>query len=121
MPISKAGEWVQVVAGVETFATTGRKDDNEKTRVDLLDPSWLEGVGEVLKFGAKKYAVQNWRGGISIHRLVGACLRHVFAFLRGESNDPESGLHHLLHASCCIMFAYWTVINKPEMDDRWKP
>jgi hypothetical protein len=99
----------------------GLKYDDNKPRVDLLDSSWLEGVGNVLGFGARKYAAHNWRSGIAVLRNVGAALRHIYAFLRREDVDPESGLHHLLHASCCLMFAYWTVVNKPELDDRWKP
>jgi hypothetical protein len=109
------------LSNVVRVTTTGRKDDADKSRVDLLDTEWMEGVGEVLKFGAKKYAAHNWRGGIAISRLIASGLRHLFAFARGEDYDVESGLHHLLHASCCLMFAYWTVIHKPELDDRWKP
>lgn len=101
-------------------AGVGQKHDTHKSRVDLLDPEWVEGIGNVLRFGAEKYAAHNWRSGIQISRLLGAGLRHCFAFLRGESYDPESGLHHLLHASCCLMFSYWTVINKPQFDDRYK-
>lgn len=102
-----------------TRSATGQKFDNEKSRVDLLDPEWLEEVGHVLRFGAQKYAPNNWRGGISYHRLIGALLRHVFAILRGEDNDPESGLTHAGHASCCIMFLFWMMKHRKDMDDRY--
>lgn len=97
------------------------KFDQEKVRVELLDPEWMEGVGRVLTFGAQKYAADNWRKGLSTRRLVGACLRHLFAFLRGEDLDPESGLSHLLHASCCLMFAFWMWTHRKDLDDRWRP
>lgn len=98
----------------------GVKHDQDKPRMDLLDPEALEGVARVLSFGARKYAEHNWRKGLAISRLLGAALRHIFAHLRGEDLDPESGLMHLDHAACCLMFAQWTARNRPELDDRWK-
>jgi hypothetical protein len=98
----------------------GMKFDKEKVQVELLSPTWLEGTAKVLTFGARKYSPNNWRKGIALTRLVGACLRHVFAFLRGEDNDPESGLGHLYHASCCLQFASEIHRTKPELDDRVK-
>ena len=99
--------------------TEGRKDDSEKPRMDLLDRFFLEGVASVLTFGAKKYAAHNWRQGISISRLVAAAYRHLGAFNDGEDNDPESGIGHLFHLGCCIMFAAWTLKFRPELDDRY--
>lgn len=98
----------------------GTKHDGGKPDMALLDSEWLLGVAEVLTFGKKKYAAQNWRGGLEVMRLLSAALRHIFAFLRGEDSDPESGLPHLHHASCCLMFASWMVKNRPELDDRYK-
>lgn len=102
-------------------ATGGTKHDQDKPRTDLLDYTFIEGVAKVLGFGAKKYAEDNWRKGISIRRLMGAALRHCFAFLQGENNDPESGLSHLYHAGCCLMFAAWMMQHRKDLDDRWKP
>jgi len=97
------------------------KRDENKPRMDLLDPQWLEGVANVLRFGANKYSDHNWRGGFNWGRLIGAALRHLFAILRGEDDDPESGLPHVDHLGCCVMFLSWHMKNKPELDDRWKP
>lgn len=99
----------------------GRKDDAAKPRMDLLSPAALNGTAEVLRYGAEKYAAHNWRKGIAYSRLVGAALRHLFAFLAGENLDPESGLPHLDHAACCIMFLQETWRTRPDLDDRWKP
>lgn len=96
------------------------KFDQEKTRVDLLDPDFLESVGSVLAFGAKKYAAHNWRNGLSCSRLVGALLRHTLALMRGQDIDNESGLPHTAHIGCCVMFLHWTLKYKPELDDRYK-
>jgi hypothetical protein len=47
-------------------------------------------------------------------------LRHLFAIMRGEDNDPESGLPHIDHVGCCWMFLSNNMKVRPEMDDRWK-
>jgi hypothetical protein len=80
---------------LKLFATTtagGTKHDQDKPRMELLSVPFIEGVSQVLAFGAKKYGEHNWRKGISQSRLIGAALRHTFAFLRGEDKDAESGL-----------------------------
>jgi hypothetical protein len=102
-------------------AATGLKFDTEKPRVDLLDPLALEGLAAVLAFGAKKYAANNWRGGISYSRLLGALLRHTFAILRGEDVDQESGLPHVDHLGCCWMFLSNMMKTRKDLDDRWFP
>lgn len=99
----------------------GMKYDQEKIRLDLLSSIWVNGVGAVLTFGAKKYADHNWRKGIKLSRLLGASLRHTFAFLNGEDLDPETRLSHLYHASCCLMFAAELFETSREaVDDRYK-
>lgn len=100
--------------------TEGKKFDAEKPRMDLISSIWIKGVAEVLTFGARKYAAHNWRKGIVQSRLLGAGLRHLFAFLQGEDFDPETGLCHLDHASCCLMFARELWETRPDLDDRWR-
>lgn len=103
------------------MSSTGVKHDQEKIQVELLDPLALEGLAKVLTFGAKKYAAHNWRGGFKWSRLIGALFRHGFAILRGEDNDPESGLPHIDHLGCCWMFLSNMMKTRPDLDDRWKP
>lgn len=98
----------------------GVKHDQDKSRVDLLDPEFLEGIGNVLKHGAEKYAAHNWRNGIAASRLIGAAYRHLGAINKGQDIDPESGLPHVYHLSCCVMFLSWMLSHKPEFDDRFK-
>jgi hypothetical protein len=98
----------------------GRKDDGEKVRTDLYSvPAYL-GTCRVLTFGAKKYAAWNWSKGILYMRIFGAILRHLFAWVTGEDNDPETGLPHLDHAACELMFLqHFTKDAKyREYDDR---
>lgn len=82
----------------------GTKFDGEKIRLELFSPWFIEEMGRVLTSGAVKYDDHNWAKGISTTRLVGAALRHVYAYLKGERNDSEWGYHHLAHAACCCMF-----------------
>jgi hypothetical protein len=98
----------------------GLKHDAEKPRTDLLDAEFLLGVADVLKFGAKKYAEHNWRGGIAYSRLLGAILRHTLALLRGEDLDSESGLPHVHHLGCSVMFLSWMMTHRKDLDDRFK-
>lgn len=96
---------------------TAQKFDAEKVRMDLLDPEALEGLAKVLTFGAQKYAAHNWRKGISNSRLVAALIRHLFALIRGELIDPESGLPHIDHVGCCWMFLSNNLKNRPDLND----
>lgn len=99
---------------------SGTKHDSGKVMLELLPFESLEQIAQVLTFGAKKYAAHNWRGGFAWSRLLGACLRHLFAWARGQDNDPESGLSHLAHAGCCILFLIAHVVNGYGEDDRHK-
>jgi hypothetical protein len=80
------------------------KHDNEKNRLGLLPVQAVLTIGKVLTFGARKYAPNNWMRCKDTTRYVDAALRHIFAYIGGEKNDPETGLPHLAHAGCCIMF-----------------
>ena len=87
-------------------ARGGIKFDSEKPMCGLLDPQWLLGTAQVLTFGAKKYAPNNWQK-VERQRYVDALYRHWLAYLSGERTDKESGLSHLYHISCCVMFLDW--------------
>lgn len=97
-----------------------KKCDQEKTPVDLLPPEGLLEIAKVLEFGAKKYDAHNWRKGMKWSRLLGASLRHIYAFVTGEDKDSESGLSHLAHAGCCILFLLTYETKGLGTDDRYK-
>jgi len=100
--------------------TGGTKFDGEKPRTDLLSAIALEGLAAVLAFGARKYAAHNWRKGIHWSRVIGAILRHTFAFMRGEDTDPESGLPHVDAISCNAMFLAEFYRTRRDLDDRYR-
>ncbi len=89
--------------------TVGRKFDGGKRRWSLLLGSSLlpalREVTDVLMFGAKKYGDDNWLNVTPPRqRYYDALERHVTDWYAGERSDPESGLHHLAHAACCVLF-----------------
>lgn len=98
----------------------GKKDDSGKIPCELLSPIALLNTAKVLRFGAQKYAPNNWRKGLSYSRIIGATFRHLFAFMMGEDLDPETGLSHIHHAACELMFLQEFVETRKDLDDRFK-
>ena len=87
--------------------TIGRKYDGGKPMFGLLPPKALRSTVDVLTFGAKKYEIDNWKYvSDSKRRYFDAAQRHLWDWKEGERFDSESGLHHLSHAICCLMFLY---------------
>lgn len=81
----------------------GRKDDQDKVRFDLVPPRPFLELAKVITLGAKKYSEWNWRK-IGQERYVAALYRHIIAWQMGEDRDPETGLEHLAHAMCNLVF-----------------
>lgn len=102
----------------EAMTDEGRKDDNSKSRYDLIPSGPLENLAAVYTFGAKKYADRNWEKGIRWGRVFGAIMRHMWAFWKGEDNDPETGLPHPAHAAwgCFALLEYMNTHR--DKDDR---
>lgn len=83
----------------------GIKYDDKKPKMHLLPPKAITEVSKVLTFGADKYDEENWRRLDNLQaRYSSSALRHIFAHLDGEQLDPESGVSHIAHAICCLMF-----------------
>lgn len=83
----------------------GRKFDTNKPMMRLLPPYALESIAQVLTFGAKKYAPDNWRyvEGRK-ERYLDALLRHLNAHCKGNIYDDETNFSHLAHAGCNLLF-----------------
>jgi hypothetical protein len=97
------------------------KFDDDKPPMNLLSREALEQTAKVMAFGKEKYDAHNWRKGFAWSRPLSAAMRHLMAFNDGEDKDPESGLSHLAHAACCIMFLLEFEKTHQELDDRFKP
>lgn len=99
------------------------KFDADKLDWSLLPIDAVEEIIKVLEFGKVKYAAWNWssNGGFKYTRVFSALIRHLFAWMRGEDNDPETGLSHIAHAGCNILFLLHFIVNKDKYvnnDDR---
>ena len=98
----------------------------DKPRWGLLALEVFEPVVQVLMFGAKKYAAWNFtnKEGLSWTETGESMQRHLSAWMRGEDLDPESGLPHLGHIGCNLMFLlyYRMYASKgyDKRDDRFK-
>ena len=98
---------------VDTLAFHATGETNPKKRMgDLKVPLGLvptvlmAEVAGVLKHGADKYGIRNWRvEPIDAETYVHAMLRHLTAWADGEDIDPDSGKTHLAHiaASCALV------------------
>lgn len=115
------GKHEQKLDQVIASNTGALKFDQDKLPLNLLSTEAMNQTAAVLQFGAQKYAAHNWRKGFAWSRPLAAAMRHITAFNNGEDTDPESGLSHLAHASCCIMFLLEFQKTHPQLDDRYKP
>jgi hypothetical protein len=100
------------------WADEGRKDDSGKLPYDLLPHDAIEEIVKVLQFGANKYAARNWEKGMHWSRPYAALMRHMYAWWRGQGHDPETGMTHLAHAGCCILFLLALERRNQGTDDR---
>lgn len=101
-------------AGAPDKLSEGRKNDSGKLRFSLVPQQALWAIVKVLEHGAAKYEEHNWRKVSNWReRYFNASMRHLAAWFRGEWSDPESGLPHLAHAGCCILF-----LLAMELDER---
>lgn len=91
----------------------GLKTDTGKPRWSLVPYDALLEIVKVLTFGATKYADNNWQH-VDNHedRYFSAMLRHLTAWKNGQRTDDETGLSHLAHAGCCLLFLLWFEVRK---------
>ena len=83
--------------------SNGMKFDSNKPDYSLVPFGALDEVVKVLTHGAGKYDRFNWEKVEDI-RYQAAALRHISAYMQGEKYDPETGINHLAHAVCSLMF-----------------
>lgn len=101
----KANEENKVVKSDEKIL--GMKFDDGKPMWRLLPFRELREVVDILTFGVKKYAVDNWKKVTPPERYIDAAFRHFTSWIEGEKIDPETGKSHLAHAVCNLLFLMW--------------
>lgn len=91
--------------GIGIQSAGGVKYDNDKPQWSLLPFKALKEVVDVLTYGAKKYAPDNWKKVPNAkQRYIDAGFRHLTAYAAGEKLDNETGKSHIAHAICCLLY-----------------
>jgi len=96
----------------------GDKHDGGKVRYELLPTYPIRETAKVLTLGAKKYTDRNWEKGFKWSRAYGATHRHLAAWWDREDLDPETGINHLAHVLCEVMFLLEFTRTHSKHDDR---
>lgn len=108
------------------------RSDTGKSILHTIDPDFINGIGRISEFGARKYHMRNFlmAPGMEWSRVYESMLRHVFLYWGGEecdvgpngefgeTDDPDtnmkwSGMPHLLHAAWNVMVLYTYSRHKP--------
>lgn len=108
-PPSGVLEPTSAQAIAQVAETIGNKEqalryNQGKLEYSMLDLTKLQEAVKVLMFGKVKYARDNWKKGMNTSSIIDSLMRHLSAIQNGEVIDPESGLSHLGHLQCNILF-----------------
>ena len=104
------------------------KFNEGKPKMHLVYTSFMESVARVRQFGIEKHGSSTGWKTTDVIDHIDAALRHITAYkswligeAMGEENDPESGLDHLAHAACNLMFEIERKLeeSKNEVAPRW--
>lgn len=90
------------------------KCDQNKPKLSQFPREAMEAVVEVMEYGARKYGGGTWNR-VEIQRYIDAATRHLYAmqdidengkeFINFSKVDEESGLEHLYHLACNVVYA----------------
>jgi hypothetical protein len=102
---------------------TNPKDLEGQTKppLDLIPPAGLIHMALAMRNGAARYGPYNWRDKkVQARIYVGAAMRHLAAWLDGEENATDSGVHHLGHAAACCAILLDAQATDSLLDNRPK-
>ena len=90
------------------MSDAGVKYDDEKLPYHLVPFDVIDDIVRVQQYGAKKYTPNGWQTVPNgVERYISAAFRHMSSFQQGQVLDTESGLPHLTHALCSLMYAHY--------------
>lgn len=70
----------------------------QKVDLSLIPPPAMYYMARGLENGAGKYGPYNWRETeVDVRTYIAAMLRHIQAYLDGENEAYDSGVHHMGH------------------------
>ena len=104
-------EKFDMVSGYRDHGSAKKESDGKAPLELLFKFPGLKDVADIFGSSMRKYPdidgdfnFRKGRGDMAYKmRLVGAGLRHVFAYMQGEKLDKESGKPHIAHAICNFM------------------
>jgi hypothetical protein len=97
---------------------SGARYNQGKAEFSLIPMTALEDCARVFMYGRDKYAAWNWAKGMDWLIPYDCMMRHMEAWQRGETKDPESGLPHLAHALCNLIMLSLFSKSHPKGDNR---
>ena len=109
-----------VCIAVKGIEPAGIKHDQGKVEYHHMPAEAFEEINKALTYGSKKYSDFQWRAGFIWSRPFNACMRHLWAYWRGEDIDKESGCYHLACAAANVIFLLQFLIDKKGIDNRYK-
>lgn len=113
---------VEITSGPSIGKDGSGKDDRAdgKLRWDLLPLAEIEDIVRVYTEGAKKYADNSWQDiPDGFNRYLGATMRHLVAYTKGERFDSDTGCMHLAQVVWnAIAMLYYDKHNKGLIE--WK-
>lgn len=99
-------------------STTGLRYNEGKLPWHLVDFRALKSMVEVLEYGAKKYAEDQWKKGLSLKEIRDSFIRHMIEWNSGQEIDSESGKSHIGHMMCNLLFyEYFTKVDSSKIRD----
>lgn len=102
-----------------TSANPKQAYGDKKVPLHLVPGSASAYIAQGLKEGARKYGAFNWREtNVESMTYVGAALRHIAAYVDGETTDPESGNPHLAHAMASLAILVDAIESDKIIDNR---
>lgn len=117
--VHKNGDRIEIAQKAERMVDGGgQRFDAGKVRLDLIPADVQLALAQVLTHGAAKYAPRNFERGMPWSKAYGPLLRHLNARCLGARVDPESGLPHLAHALCNLVFLLaWELRGMEQFED----
>ena len=82
-----------------------KKDTKGKPQLSLIPYTALVEIAHVREFGVEKYGDDEAWYDVPTKDFLDAALRHIYKYLSGAADDPESGRSHIAHAATSLVLA----------------
>jgi Domain of unknown function (DUF5664) len=114
---------VNTEIGGTTPVGLGERKNADKLRWRAFPLFLVRPLIQVAAAGEKKYGTYNFLKGQNVNTCLDSAMRHLDAYMDPTQPDidAESGINHLGHAAWNCLVALYMQINRPELDDRYKP